>query len=587
MEIYFNPSVYLDRQLRNAASSGGLFDDSFEPQIRPSDPRHGDYQANGVLPMARKMGLNPRDAAAQLIDALKKTGAFDENLVVLSVAGPGFINFRFKAAFLKQWLAQHDSEEQLKKAAHGLFAQRRFIVDFSSPNTAKQMHVGHIRSTVIGESLCRLLEFGGASVLRDNHIGDWGTQFGILLWIIKRDGFDPLASFTDPLAKLENLYKKGVSLTNDEPAFLEEARGELVKLQKGDEENLTLWKSINEVSCGAFEDIYQRLGIRFDVVLGESFYRDQVERIYRELLETGMAEESKGALVVFHPDHPRFKEQPFIIRKTDGASNYATTDLATILHRVEEKKATDILYVVDSRQSDHFEQLFLTARKWLPKIGRPVPRLQHISFGTILGDGGKAIRTRDGEPVKLKDLLDEAVERAYAIVSEKNPGLGEEERRRVAAIVGLGAVKYADLMQNRTSDYHFSWSKMLSFEGNTAPYLLYAVARIHSIFRKINLRPGEGEEMASDFQTDVEMALARKLVEFSSVLEQTLSDWRPHFLCTYLYELAGAFSAFYNSDKVIGENPPTQSRRLVLCDRTLLILETGLHLLGLDTLERM
>ncbi len=587
MEIFFNPSQYLDRQLRKAAAHGGLFDDSFDPQIRPSDPRHGDYQANGALPLARKKGLNPRQVAAQLIDALLLSGNFDEDLVALSVAGPGFINFRFKAPFLKKWLNIHNCGKELKNAAGGLFADREFVVDFSSPNTAKQMHVGHIRSTVIGESLCRLLEFCGASVVRDNHVGDWGTQFGILLWSLKRNAFDPLRTSSDPLAELEDLYKKGVALTHDEPAFLEEARQELVELQNGDKKNLALWKTINAVSIGTFEEIYERLGIRFDVVLGESFYRDKVERIYRELLETGVAEESRGALVVFHPEHPRFREQPFIIRKTDGASNYGTTDLATILHRVEEKKATDILYVVDSRQSDHFEQLFLTVRKWFPQKNRPVPRLRHISFGTILGKDGKAIRTRDGEPVKLKDLLDEAVERSYAIVSEKNPGLGEDERRRVAAVVGLGAVKYADLMQNRTSDYLFSWAKMLSFEGNTAPYLLYAVARIHSIFRKVDLRPGKGEEKASDFETAAEMALARKLVEFASVLKQTLNDWRPHFLCTYLYELAGVFSGFYNSDKVIGENPPTQARRLILCARTLLILETGLHLLGLDTLERM
>ncbi len=589
MEICFNPADFLDRHLQKAALESGLFEKSFDPQIRLADPRHGDFQANGILPAARERSLNPRQTAIQLIEFLEKSGEIDKNMVDFSVAGPGFINFNLKTSYLKGWLAAHSTVDQLRRAAGDIFPKRSFVVDFSSPNTAKQMHVGHIRSTVIGEALCRLLEFCGASVLRDNHIGDWGTQFGILVWIIKKTGFDPNQPVADPLGELEDLYKKGVALTNEESSSLEEARQELVKLQNGDEENLALWKKVNSVSYGAFEEIYERLGIRFDTVLGESFYREKVGRIYRELAETGVAEESRGALVVFHPEHPRFRDQPFIIRKTDGASNYGTTDLATILHRVEHYKATDILYVVDSRQSDHFEQLFLTVRKWFLKKNLLVPRLEHISFGTILGESGKAIRTRDGEPVKLKDLLNEAVDRAYAIVSEKNPDLSESERRKVAKVVGLGAVKYADLMQNRTSDYLFSWSKMLSFEGNTAPYLLYAVARVHSIFRKAGLRPesGDGQANPSEFETEAEMALARKLVEFSSVLKQTLNDWRPHFLCTYLYELAGVFSAFYNSDKVIVEESGVRARRLILCARTLLFLETGLHLLSLETLERM
>ncbi len=587
MEIWFDPSLYLDRQIRKAAAQGDLLDESFDPQLRSSDPRHGDFQANGVLPASRKSGQNPREIALRLTETLEKSEGIDGNLVECAVAGPGFINFRLKAPYLMGWLTAHKTREQLHNAASGLFTGRSFIVDYSSPNTAKQMHVGHIRSTVIGEALCRLVEFCGAAVQRDNHIGDWGTQFGILLWIIKKHGYDPMLPTSDPLAKLEVLYKEGVALTKEDPAALDEARQELVDLQNGNAENLAIWKNINAVSYGAFEKIYEQLGIRFDTVLGESFYRDDVERIYRELIDSEVAKESRGALVVFHPEHPRFCKQPFIIRKTDGASNYGTTDLATILHRVEHYKASDILYVVDSRQSDHFAQLFLTVQKWFQKKPLPIPQLEHISFGTILGNDGKAIRTRDGEPVKLKDLLDEAIDRAYAIVSEKNPELGEDERRKVAKVVGLGAVKYADLMQNRTSDYLFSWAKMLSFEGNTAPYLLYAVARIHSIFRRAGLQPGEGEENASDFDTEPEMALARKLVEFSSALNQTLSDWRPHFLCGYLFELAGVFSTFYNADKVIVDDPQVRARRFILCARTLLILETGLHLLGLETLERM
>jgi arginyl-tRNA synthetase len=348
------------------------------------------------------------------------------------------------------------------------------------------------------------------------------------------------------------------------------------------------------VSLGAFQQIYDRLGITFDHHLGESFYNNKVDQVYRELKETGLAEESEGALVVFHDEHPRFgrnveRPNPFMVRKADGASGYASTDLATALYRAEHFRADGIVVVTDFRQADHFEQLFLTVRKWFAATGRRVPELHHVTFGAVTGEDGKALKTRDGGTIKLKALLDEAVERAYATVAEKNPTLPEDERRQIAEAVGVGAVQYADLSQNRSSNYVFSWEKMLSFDGNTAPYLLYAVARIHSIFRKAAVDPADrGLELAATpLETAAETSLARKLVKFPDAVRLATDSLRPHFLGLYLYELAGDYSTFNNADKVLVDDTGTRSRRLLLCARTLLILETGLRLLGLRTLTRM
>ncbi|HSH09958.1 MAG TPA: arginine--tRNA ligase, partial [Oceanipulchritudo sp.] len=484
MEISFNPADILETAVRKAAAHIGLTAD-FDAGIRPSDPRFGDYQANGVLPYAKKNGRQPREIATALIDTIVKEQLLDPELVEWSIAGPGFINFTLLPAFSLKWLHRFATEADLKAGAGGRLHGQTLVVDFSSPNTAKEMHVGHIRSTVIGETLSRLLAFAGAKVIRDNHIGDWGTQFGMLIWAIKAKGYDPeTANSETAVAELEALYKEGHAAYKESPEQAEAIRQELVKLQAGDPENLRIWHAITDVSWKAFQSIYQQLGISFDVVLGESFYRDKVDAVCQELMECGLAEESDGAQVVFHPEHKRFATQPFIIRKADGASNYATTDLATVLYRVDHFKADGMLYVVDSRQADHFQQLFLTAKKWFEKTGRPVPRMEHVSFGSVLGEDGRPIKTKEGGSIKLKELLAEAVSRSEAIVREKNPDLDEETIAQVARAVGLGAIRYVDLSQNRTSDYLFSWERMLSFDGNTAPYLLYAVARIHSIFRK-------------------------------------------------------------------------------------------------------
>lgn len=462
------------------------------------------------------------------------------------------------------------------------------MLDYPSPNTAKQMHIGHLRPMVIGSAVQGLLAFCGAEVLCDNHIGDWGTNFGTLIMAIKREGvkldsLDP----ANALEEIERLYKLGSSLEKEDETLRDLSRGELVKLQNADAENTALWEQIVATSNAAFEQNYQRLGVRPDMTLGESFYRDKVERIYKELSETGIAEESEGALVVFHPEHPRFAEQPFIIRKKDGASNYASTDLATLLYRVEVLGADEVIYVTDGRQQDHFEQLFLTAKKWFAAKGYRLPKLEHVWFGTILGEDGKAIKTRSGEPIRLRQLLDEAEQRALKIVEAKNPDLSAQEQAQIAQAVGIGAIRYADLSQTRTQDYVFSWDKLLTLDGNTAPYLQYAVARIHAIFRKAQLEPGQGEAGASVPQTPAELALAKKLLAFPVAIEQAAADLRPHVICGYLYELAGTFSSFYNADKVIVEEADVKARRLTLCARTLATLETGLHLLGIQTLSRM
>ncbi len=531
------------------------------------------------------MKLNPRAVAERITQALP--GSF-RNEFVVSIAGPGFINVRLKPEMLLSWLREHSTAAQLRLGASRIYHGQRYVVDFSSPNTAKQLHVGHIRGMVIGEAICRLLAFCGAEVIRDNHIGDWGTQFGKLIWGYKHLRNEESLK-ADPLEELERLYKAADAAAKADPATLEAVRAELVKLQAGDPENRALWEKITAISSGAFEEIYRKLGIRFDHQLGESFYNDRLAQVYEELTQAGLATMSEGALVVFHPEHPRFKEQPFIIRKSDGAANYASTDLATMLYRVEHFRADAIAILTDARQTDHFEQLWLTTRKWFTVTKRPLPHFQHVSFGSILGEDGKAIKTRSGDPIKLASLLSEAEDRAFRIVSEKSPELPEEERREIAAAVGIGAVRYADLSQNRSSDYVFSWDKILSFEGNTAPYLLYAVTRIRSIFRKLGQDPAEVGALleASAPETETELALARKLVGFASVLELTTQQLRPHYLCGYLYELAGAFSAFYTVDKVIVEEAGVRARRVLLCARALLVLEEGLHLLGLPTLQRM
>jgi arginyl-tRNA synthetase len=591
MSPSFHLASDLSAVLKTAAGQAGLDAANFEPEVRSADPAHGDFQANGVLAFAKRAKQNPRAVADRIVAALP---ADLRDRCDVAVAGPGFINLTLKPAAIGQWLDQYLTPAALAGAAAQRWAGRTYVVDYSSPNTAKQMHVGHLRSAVIGEALCRLAAFNGAAVIRDNHLGDWGTQFGKLIYAYKRWA-DTVALRTDPIDELERLYKLGNQAAAEGSPELEEARQELVKLQKGDPESLALWRQFTEISLAAFQRIYDQLGIKFDHTLGESFYNDQLDPVYRELTEIGLAVPSEGALVVFHPEHPRFKTQPFIVRKSDGAANYATTDLATILYRVAHFHADTILCVVDKRQSDHFEQLFLTARKWFAATGRALPELVHVDFGTVLGEDGKPLKTRSGDHVRLKDLLAEAEDRAFALVTSKSPDLPEAERKAIAAVVGIGSVQYADLSQNRTSDYLFSWDKMISLDGNTAAYLLYAVARINSIVRKAaaaaaaqtNAPGGPVPPSMAPLATPGEIGLARKLLRFPEAIRGASDTLRPHLLALYLYELAGEFSGFYTTDKVLVDDPGVRTRRMDLCRKTALILETGLKLLGLRTLDRM
>ena len=592
MKVWFNPSKAIESALSTIAAQTEGFGSEFVPGVRPADPRFGDYQANGVLAFAKKNGLNPRELATRLIADAEASDEFDPAFVTLDIAGPGFINFTLTPEFIWQWQLAFSTKEDYQSGAKALKDGRKVIIDYPSANTAKQAHIGHLRPMVIGQAIARLLDFCGADLIRDNHIGDWGTNFGTLIMKIKRDGVDLSELGENALVTLDQLYKDGSALEVEQPELRDISRNELVLLQNGDTENSILWDQIVEISKVAFDKLFVQIGVEIDITLGESFYRDKVQRIYAELTEVGLAEQSDGALVVWHDEIKKFSRDnerpfPFNIRKQDGASNYASTDLATVLYRLEEFKADEIIYLTDARQQDHFQQLFLTTEKWFKAKGYAQPEMNHVFWGTILGADKKPFKTKSGESIKLQELLDEARNRAFDVVTEKNPDLDEAERREIAESVGIGAIKYADLSSNRTQDYVFSWDRLLSFEGNTAPYLLYAVARINSIFRKVGVDPEAPIEVASQAETEAELALARKIMGFVTALELTLNDLRPHFLCTYLYELAGAYSSFYNADKVMVDDTEIKARRLLLCARTRTVLMTGLELLGIKPLERM
>lgn len=599
MEISFNPIHSIEKAFqllfKNDAELSQQFDDFFDPIIRVADPKFADFQANGILPLAKKNHLNPVQLANDICKKLTDSQTIDSDLFEISVAGPGFINFKLKANYLSKWLESFSSEKAIQQEASQWLNKEITVIDFPSANTAKQAHIGHLRPMVIGESIARILEFSGARTIRDNHIGDWGTNFGTLIMILKEKGIT-INEFENPAEALElidSLYKEGSTLENNNPELRDISRNELLKLQNGDTENTLIWQSIIDVSNQAFEKLFAQLAVKIDYTLGESFYKDKVQRIYDELLTLEIAEKSDGALVVWHNEIKKFAKDnkrpfPFNIRKKDGASNYASTDLATILYRIEHFKAQSVVYLTDSRQQDHFEQLFLTTKKWFQQKDYPLPKLKHVWWGTILGSDNKPIKTKSGESIKLQSLIDEAIERARIVVNEKNPELSSEEQNNIAKAVGIGALKYADLSSNRTQDYVFDWDRMLSFEGNTAPYLLYVIARINSIFRKAGIDLSDSSlSHRFDVSTNYEIQLARKLIQFPITLNQTLSDLRPHFLSTYLFELAGVFNTFYNNDKVIDSDSSIQQRRLSLCHRTHTILSIGLNLLGISTVDRM
>ena len=588
--------------------------------IRPCpDAKFGDYQSNALMAVAKARKMNPRQLATDVVAKLDVSALCEK----VEIAGAGFLNFRLKPAALCACL------DEAVAGKHLFFAPtaqpRTIVVDFSSPNVAKPMHVGHIRSTGIGDSLQRVLRLLGHRVITDNHIGDWGTQFGKLLlgWkqILDRPALD-----RDPITELERLYKVVNADCDANPARLEEAKLELVKLQAGDEENLRIWREMVKLSQVQFDTIYGRLGVKFDHALGESFYNPWLGDVVTDLLKRGIARESEGAVGIFSDGTLPPKEDPFLVnrdgewvadpalvRKSDGGFNYMTTDLATVDYRLKTWSPHEIVYVVDDRQGPHFKKLFLAFARWQADATRKV-KLVHVGFGKILGEDGKPYKTRSGDTVKLGDLLDEAQGRALALVTQKQMERAEPDRvpeslwPEIARVVGLGSVKYADLLPNRQSDYMFSWDKMLSFIGNTAPYLQYAYARLASIQRKAgefgvpplggpvdgNVAGESGNRLKAGLQAPAivlaapdELALAKQLLNFGSVLEAVVDDYRPNYLCNYLYELAGAFAKFYESCPVLKSEGETRASRLALCELTGRVLKQGLEVLGIEVLEQM
>src|SRR5438445_12232919 len=513
-----------------------------------TDSRFGDYQTNAALVLGKQRGENPRDLAEKILAQLD-VGDLCEPPVV---AGAGFINFTLRADAVERKAGEVLRDERLGVAQAK--STRRIVIDFGSPNVAKPMHVGHIRSTVLGDALARIAQFIGHEVIRDNHIGDWGTQFGMVIWGWK-NLLDRQALQRNPLAEIVRIYKETNHRASNEPGVREACRQELIKLQAGDKENLDIWNECVAFSMQDFERTYKVLDIHYDIQCGESFYHDRLPGVVERLLKGGIAEISEGAVVVFFRDVPELADKPLIIRKRDGGFNYATTDIATIDYRVNDLKADAIWYVVGAPQTLHFKQIFEIGRREGYRAD-----LCHIVFGNVLGEDRKLMKTRSGENVPLRELLEEACRRARKIIDEKDQDLGEDEKNDIAATIGIGAVKYADLLQYRTTDYIFSWDKMLSLHGNTAPYLQNAYVRIRSIFRKAAVATplrGVTETGHRPVATTVtlkepaELDLAKRVCQFAEIVPQVLSGFRPNILANYLFELANSFHAFYEACPVL------------------------------------
>lgn len=544
--------------------------------IRPcQDSKFGDYQCNALMALAKARKLNPRQLATDVLAKLDVAEWCER----VEIAGAGFLNFHLSKAAIATALqsAARDEYRFFRKTDH----PRTIVIDFSSPNIAKPMHIGHIRSTILGDCLARTLRLLGHRVITDNHIGDWGTQFGKLIVGWKTD-LNRTALDTDAIAEMERLYKLVNARCDADPTVIESARKELVKLQEGDADNLSLWREMIALSQNQFDTIYGRLGVRFDHTYGESFYNPRLKSVVEDLRASDIVRESEGAQVVFFDDIPSLKDHPAIVQKRDGGANYTTTDLATIEFRLRTWGPDEVVYVTDGRQQLHFQQLFSIFRRWHSNTQM---RLAHVWFGSILGDDGKPFKTRSGETVKLADLLDEAEERALKAVQEKNPDLPQETQREIARIVGLGAVKYADLLPNRQSDYVFSWDKMLALQGNTAPYLLYAYTRVQSIFRKVEFVRSQTSSL--QLAAPEELALARHLLNYGMVIEAVAEEYRPNYLCNYLYELAGHFARFYEGCPVLKASESERDSRLLLCHLTAHVLRQGLELLGIEVVDQM
>lgn len=545
----------------------------------------GDYQANCAMGAAKAMGTNPRDLATKIVAALQPE--LQGIASKLEIAGPGFINIDLHPQWLGQQIAKAQTDARLQVATAA--QPQTVVIDYSGPNLAKEMHVGHLRSTIIGDALARLLEFQGHKVIRQNHVGDWGTQFGMLIAELE----EQLGANNDgdmALKDLEVFYQQAKKHFDEDAAFADKARDYVVRLQSGDEAILKLWQVFKNLSLHHSKEIYEQLNVTLTDadVCGESFYNNDLAPLVNELKDAGLATESEGAQVVFLQElaDKEGNPSPVIIQKQGGGFLYATTDLAALRYRVKELHADRIMYFIDARQSLHMQQVFAVARK-AHFVGEQVS-LEHLAFGTMMGNDGKPFKTRTGGTVKLADLLTEAVERAGAVVSEKNTELAPADIADISRKVGIGAVKYADLSKTRTNDYIFNWDTMLSFEGNTAPYLQYAFTRVQSIFRKAGVTP---ESLSANLliDTEQEKTLAIKLLQFSEVLDQVAREAMPHLLCTYLYDVASLYMTFYEACPILKEGiaPELRDSRLRLCHLVARTLEKGLELLGIETMERM
>ena len=576
-----NIQALLSEKVSQALIAAGAPADC-EPQVRQSAKvQFGDYQANGVMAVAKKLGMAPRQLAEQVLSHLDLNGIASK----VEIAGPGFINIFLDPAFLADNVNRALQSERLGVATPQV---QTIVVDYSAPNVAKEMHVGHLRSTIIGDASVRTLEFLGHKVIRANHVGDWGTQFGMLIAYLEKQQQENAGEMA--LADLEGFYREAKKHYDEDEAFAERARSYVVKLQGGDQYFLQMWRKLVDITMSQNQITYDRLNVTLtrDDVMGESLYNPMLPGIVADLKAKGLAVESEGATVVFLDEYKNKEGEPMgvIIQKKDGGYLYTTTDIACAKYRYETLHADRVLYYIDSRQHQHLMQAWTIVRK-AGYVPDSVP-LEHHMFGMMLGKDGKPFKTRAGGTVKLADLLDEALERARRLVAEKNPDMSADELENLAKVVGIGAVKYADLSKNRTTDYVFDWDNMLAFEGNTAPYMQYAYTRVLSVFRKAGIDENAMNDAPVVIAEDREAQLAARLLQFEETLSVVAREGTPHVMCAYLYDLAGLFSGFYEHCPILSaESEETRNSRLKLALLTAKTLKLGLDTLGIETVERM
>ena len=576
-----NIQALLSEKVSQALIAAGAPADC-EPQVRQSAKvQFGDYQANGVMAVAKKLGMAPRQLAEQVLSHLDLNGIANK----VEIAGPGFINIFLDPAFLADNVNRALQSERLGVTKP---QAQTIVVDYSAPNVAKEMHVGHLRSTIIGDASVRTLEFLGHKVIRANHVGDWGTQFGMLIAYLEKQQQENAGEMA--LADLEGFYREAKKHYDEDEAFAERARSYVVKLQGGDQYFLQMWRKLVDITMSQNQITYDRLNVTLtrDDVMGESLYNPMLPGIVADLKAKGLAVESEGATVVFLDEYKNKEGEPMgvIIQKKDGGYLYTTTDIACAKYRYETLHADRVLYYIDSRQHQHLMQAWTIVRK-AGYVPDSVP-LEHHMFGMMLGKDGKPFKTRAGGTVKLADLLDEALERARRLVAEKNPDMSADELENLAKVVGIGAVKYADLSKNRTTDYVFDWDNMLAFEGNTAPYMQYAYTRVLSVFRKAGIDENALTDAPVVIAEDREAQLAARLLQFEETLSVVAREGTPHVMCAYLYDLAGLFSGFYEHCPILSaESEETRNSRLKLALLTAKTLKLGLDTLGIETVERM